>query len=167
MIIVSDTNILGSLAAGDSLTTLCQLYAKDSLVIPPAVQQELEDGLARGHQHLERVFLSLQSRQIEVVALSAEEESHSFNYPFDLGDGEREAIALVQSRKGTLLSNDIDAVHYCQQRGLRALNLPDLLRLFWVEKLLSQAEVHAVIAKMAQLESLVLRSKQIAEIFAP
>ena len=164
MIIVSDTNILGSLAAGNALTSLCQLYAKDRLVIPPAVRQELEEGWARGHQHLERVFLALQAKQIEIAALSAEEELHTFNYPSDLGDGEREAMALVQSRQGTLLSNDADAVLYCRRRGLPVLNLPDLLRLFWIENILSQDEVRSLIAEMARVESLSLKPKQLAEI---
>ncbi|MEK7830939.1 MAG: PIN domain-containing protein [Acidobacteriota bacterium] len=166
MIIISDTNILSSLAAGDSINAFCQLYERNELAIPPAVQQELLDGLKRGHQHLQQVFLAIQAKQIEVISLSAEEELHTFNYPVDLGDGEREAIALVQSRKGVLLTNDTDAVHYCQQRGLRVLNLPDLLRLFWVEEILSQDEVRTLIAKMEQIESLSLRSKHLSEIFA-
>ncbi len=167
MIIASDTNILGSLAAGNAITAFCQLYANENLVISPAVQQELEDGLARGHQHLERVFSALQARRIKVVSLSAEEELHTFNYPSDLGDGEREAIALVQARNGTLLSNDTDAVHYCIQRGLHVLNLPDLLRLFWINNVLSPDQVRALIAEMKRVESLTLRPKQLAEIFTP
>jgi predicted nucleic acid-binding protein len=59
VIIISDTNILSSLAAGNSITALCQLYARDKLIIPPAVLQELQDGLERGHQHLQAVFLAI------------------------------------------------------------------------------------------------------------
>ncbi|HMV47929.1 MAG TPA: hypothetical protein PKC13_24765 [Blastocatellia bacterium] len=167
MIIISDTNILGSLAAGDCISALCLLYARKKLVIPPAVRGELEQGLACGHQHLQQVFSAIDARQIRIVTLSAEEELRTFHYPSDLGDGEREAIALVQSRKGVLLSNDTDAVRYCRQQGGRVLNLPDLLRLFWVEGILSQDDVRIVIARMNEIESLVLGNRQMTEIFAP
>ncbi len=166
MIVVSDTNILSSLAAGGSFPALFHLFVRAKLVIPDRVQQELQAGLERGNAYLEPVIQAILTHQIEVVSLSAEEELLTFNYPAKLDEGEREAIALAQTRKATLLSNDGDAIRYCKQRGIRVINLITILRLLWVEKALSQDEVRGVIGRMEQVENLSLTPRQMAEIFA-
>lgn len=74
MIVISDTNILSSLAAGDALATLRRLYPKSRLLIPPTVQQELQSGFDRGKTYLQPVLQAIAKQQIEVVSLSAEEE---------------------------------------------------------------------------------------------
>lgn len=45
MLIISDTNILSSLAAGDALPFLFELFPKTSICIPVAVQEELQLGM--------------------------------------------------------------------------------------------------------------------------
>ena len=55
MIVVSDTNILSSFAAGDALPLALQLFARAAWGVPPSVQQELQAGLLRGKDHLETV----------------------------------------------------------------------------------------------------------------
>lgn len=166
MIVISDTNILSSLAAGDALATLRRLYPKSRLLIPPTVQQELQSGFDRGKTYLQPVLQAIAKQQIEVVSLSAEEELQTFLYPSHLAAGEREAIALAQSRKALLLSNDGDAIRYCKQYQLVVVSLVNLLRLFWSEGLLSQDEVRDLIARMKHVETLTLTPKALAKIFA-
>lgn len=165
MIVISDTNLLSSLAAGDAFPSLARLFARAKLAIPPTVQEELQAGLDRGNAYLQPVIQAILTRQIEVIPLSAEEELLTFNYPSNLDEGEREAIALAQTRKATLLSNDRDAIRYCKQRGVRALSLVNILRLFWVEQVMSQNEVRELIGRMEQVENLSLTSQQMTEIF--
>ncbi len=129
MIIISDTNILSSMAAGDSFPALLRLFARAKIAIPFGVQQELQEGLDRGRTYLEPIIQSIKAGRIEAVPLSAEEELLTFNYPSKLGDGERQAIALAQTRKATLLSNDDRAIRYCRQKGINHLDLVDILRL--------------------------------------
>lgn len=167
MIVISDTNILSSLAAGDALVALVTLYKQPRLIIPPAVLTELQAGLAAGKAHLQLVLAAVQLRQIEVLALSAEEERLTFTYPGKLGAGEREALALAQSRRALLLTNDGEALRYCLQRKLKAVGLNNLLRSFWTANVLSPAEVRALIARMEQVEGLRLKPAQLAKIFAP
>ena len=167
MIIISDTNILSSFAAGDALSLLNQLYRHAGFAIPPSVQQELEAGFRRGKTHLASVLNAVQSRQISVMSLSAEEELLTFNYPAGLDEGEREAIALAQTRKALLLSNDGKAIRYCQQRKMNVASLEILLRLLWETGVMSPDDVRALIAKMGQVEKLSLTSDQLTKIFTP
>lgn len=167
MIVISDTNVLSSLAAGESLPALLRLYARAKLAIPPSVRQEIQEGLDRGNAYLQPIIQAIGTNQIQVIPLSAEEERWTFNYPTKLDEGEREAIAIAQTRKATLLSNDKDAVRYCKQRGIRVISLVNILRLLWMEKVMSQDEVRGLIGKMEQVENLTLTPIQVAEIFAP
>jgi predicted nucleic acid-binding protein len=153
------------MAAGDSLSSLFRLFARDKIVIPVGVLEELQRGLDVGNTYLAPVMESIQVSRIEVAPLSAEEELLTYNYPSRLGDGERQAIALAQTRKATLLSNDDHAVHYCRQKRIKFHDLADVLRLLWVRKVMSQDEVRELIGKMEQVENLVLEPDDIAEIF--
>ena len=167
MIIISDTNILSSLAAGDALSALGMLYPKLRLVIPPSVLSELQAGLTAGMTHVQLVLEAIQRQQIEVIPLSAEEELLSYTYPADLGDGERESMALAQSRKALLLTNDGETIRYCLRRQWVVVSLNNLLRLFWTSGVMSPDDVKTLIAKMEQVERLRLTPDHLLKIFAP
>ena len=166
MIVISDTNVLSTLAAGAAFPALCRLYGKHSLAVPPSVQVELQAGLEQGKTYLQPVLEAVLIGQIKIVLLSAEEEFLTFNFPFNLGAGEREAIALAQTRQAILLSNDKEAVRYCQQKGVRVVSLVSLLRLLWVEQVMSVDEVRALIRRAGEAEKLTLTPKQMSVIFA-
>jgi predicted nucleic acid-binding protein len=132
-----------------------------------SVRQELQAGYDKGKTHLALVLQAIDARQIEVVALSSDEEQELEGYPQKLNLGERQAIALAQSRHATLLSNDKRAVRYCQQQNIRVVNLVDILRLLWIRRVASQDEVGAIIEKMQLVENLTLTPAQQAIVFAP
>ena len=167
MIVISDTNVLSSLAAGDSFPVLLRLFARSKLAIPPCVQRELQAGLEQGNIYLQPIIQAVLTQKIEVVPLSAEAEQLAFGYPARLDEGEREAIALAQTRKAILLSNDRAAIRYCQQHGIRVIGLVTILRLLWTENVMLQDDVRGLIEKMTQVENLSLTLQQVTEIFAP
>ena len=68
MIVVSDTNILSSLAAGDALPALLRLFARSTLCIPPGVRDELQIGLDKGRTYLEPIFRALTTQQLQPVS---------------------------------------------------------------------------------------------------
>ena len=59
MTIVSDTNILSSLAAANALALLQQLFARSMLSIPPAVRDELRKAVDRGKTSLEPLVMAI------------------------------------------------------------------------------------------------------------
>ena len=166
MLIVSDTNILSSLAAGESLHLLFRLFSDKTIHIPPAVQHELSTGLARGRLHLEAVLQAIDNGKLQILHLANKEQTLAKGLPTKLNAGEREAIALSKNRKGRLLSNDQRAVRYCQQNNISVIDLPLMLRLLWTRKIVSQDQIKEILEKMQSIENLQLSQKALAFIFA-
>jgi predicted nucleic acid-binding protein len=166
VLIVSDTNILSSLAAGESLHLLFRLFPDKTIHIPPAVQHELSTGLARGRLHLEAVLQAIGNGQLQILHLANKEQTLAKGLPAKLNAGEREAIALSKNRKGRLLSNDQRAVRYCQQNNISVIDLPLMLRLLWTQKIVSQDQIKEILEKMQSIENLQLSQKALTFIFA-
>lgn len=137
-----------------------------TIYIPPAVHRELQAGLAHGQKHLESILQAIGSK-LQILHLSENEQELAQGLPKKLNAGEREAIALTKNRQGRLLSNDKQAVRYCKQNGINAVDLPFLLRLFWTRKIVSQTEAKALIDKMKTVENLQLSQNALKTIFAP
>lgn len=166
MLVISDTNILSSLAACDALSPLFRLLQAPIIYIPPTVYQELHKGLEKGKTYLNPVFELLATHQIQVIDLLEFEQNMIKSLPNKLNLGEREAVALAKSRQALLLCNDKQAIRYCQQQGIETINLPYLLRLFWTRQIFSTAQVEHLIERMAQVENLVLKQAVRAKIFS-
>ena len=167
MIVISDTNILSSLAAGNIFSALFQLFASPDIHIPPAVFQELQAGMNIGKTYLAPVLQAIASEQIAILALSPYEEQLAQSYPSRLNLGECQAIALAHARNSLLLSNDKRAIRYCQAQAIRVLNLENILRQLWIRKILSPTVVRQAIKQMASIEQLVIPPERQAVIFAP
>jgi predicted nucleic acid-binding protein len=167
MTVVSDTNVLSSLAAAHSLVLLQRLFRRSTISIPPAVRDELQVAVDRGRTYLEPLVGAISAGEITTLELTEEERALVSALPRKLTAGEREAIALCQQRRIPLLSNDRRAIRYCQASGIDALDLATLLRLFWTQQLTTRVEVEQIIARMEQVERLTLSAEQRAAIFAP
>ena len=167
MVIVSDTNILSSLASADALDLLAPLFHGDTIHIPPAVEQELQVALDYGNAHVERVFQALEAGDIQRIELTDAERLLMATLPAKLHAGEREGIVICQVRKHLFLSNDRRAVRYCDANDIEAISLPFLLRSQWINRILSQHEVRELINTMATVEKLILKKTHHDFIFAP
>lgn len=167
MIVVCDTNILSSFAAGNAFPLLLRLFARTQLGVPPGVRQELQIGLERGNSYLSIVLQAIDAGHIEAFSLSSTETQLVPGYPQKLNLGEREALALAQARQAILLSNDKRAIIYCQQNNVRVISLVDVLRLLWLRRIASQDEVQKIIEQMQRVENLILTPAQHAVVFAP
>lgn len=167
MTIVSDTNILSSLAAANAFGELQRLFTRSTLSIPPAVPDELQEAVDRGRTYLDILSTAIAAGDIPVLALTDHERTLLSTLPRRLNAGECEAIAICQQRHVPLLSNDRRAVRYCQANGIDVVDLPAILRLFWTRQLTTRADVEHLIIRMEQIERLMLSDEQRAAIFAP
>ena len=167
MIVISDTNILSSFAAANSLHVLLRLFPQTPIYIPPAVLEEIQMALDKGYNYLSPLIEAITDQQITVLPLTTDETALLPLLSHRLNAGERQAIVLAQQRHGILLSNDHRAVRYCDQQGIRSLELVDILRLLWIRKTFSRREVHLLIERMERVENLTLTEEQKAIIFAP
>ncbi len=167
MAIVSDANILSSLAAADALDLLPKVFPGDDIFTPLAVKQQLQAGLAYGKSYLERIFWAIESGDVQILHLTDAERALTTSLSPKLHDGEREGIILCQVRKHLFISNDKGATRYCQANGIKTVNLEAFLRLVWINKILSQHRVKVLIKRMEAAEKLVLKPDQRAKIFSP
>ncbi len=88
MIIVSDTNVLSSLAAAQALDRLQRLFARSTLCIPPSVRDELRIAVERGRIYLEVLTTAIAAGEIPVLELTEVEHTVATTLPRKLGMGE-------------------------------------------------------------------------------
>jgi predicted nucleic acid-binding protein len=167
VIVISDTNILSSFAAANSLDILLHFFSHSPIYIPPAVLEELQVAIAKDRDYLNTLIKAIDEQQIIILLLTTDELDLLPSLPNRLNIGERQAIILAQQRHGMLLSNDRRAVRYCEQQGIRSLELVDILRLLWSRKICSRHEVQQLIEQMQRVERLALTEEQLSIIFAP
>lgn len=166
MAIVSDANILSSLASADALDLLYLVFKANDIFIPIAVKDELEVGLNYGQTHLKRIFQAIESGNIQIISLTKTEQTLMEQLSQKLHAGEREGIILCQTRNYIFLSNDKRAIRYCQANKIKTVNLEAFLRSVWIYRIRSTADVRYIIKQMERVEGLVLKSEQLDNIFA-
>lgn len=68
--ILSDTSLLSSFAAARALPLLLVVLEEDAIFIPPAVEQELQAGLAKGVTYLQSVLDLIPRGQVQFLCLN-------------------------------------------------------------------------------------------------
>jgi predicted nucleic acid-binding protein len=159
-VILVDSNILSSFTRVGELGLVFTLFDRTRLGVTPAVMAEINGALAEGCSWLEEVRLLVAGGQLDLVAPQADELLVAKSLPASLGAGEREAIALAQSRGWAFLTNDKRARNYCRQAGLRAYDLPGLLRAIWQGRVRSAQFVEQLCARIEAAEGMVIRNKE-------
>jgi len=166
MAVISDANILSSLAAADALDLLIELFPRDTIYIPPAVEQELQVALDYGKTHVKRVVQALKNREIWRIELTEAERVLMTTLPANLQASKQEGIVICQARKHLFLSNHRRAIRYCDANDIQVINLSVLLRSLWTKDILSRDQVRDLIETMAAVEKLTLKESQHDFIFA-
>lgn len=161
--IVCDTNILSTFARIGALEWLFKLFPKHEFTIPPTVYEEIREAIRRGIAFLDSVLTAIDLGQIRLFPLAQEEKIETRSLPESFGLGESEAVAICIRRRAILLSNDKRVRNYCQTHGIEVYDLVRLLRALWTEKVVSRQRVQKIVAKIEQLEKLVIKRK--GEIF--
>jgi len=146
---------------------LPKLFQGETFYLPPAIAQELRQGLVYGKRQIERVFQAVQANSFQVLELAETAHVLAATRPSTLHAGEREGIIFCQVRQYLFLSNDRRAIRYCQAKGIQAISLEILLRLLWTRQITSPSQFRRLIELMAKVENLTLSQRQLMIIFAP
>ncbi len=109
MTVVSDTNMLSSLAAADAVDRLQHLFARSTVSIPPSVRDKLQAAIDRDRTYLTSVVTAIAAGDIPVIALTEDERALAVTLPRRLNAGECEAIAICQQHRLPLLRNLLHA----------------------------------------------------------
>lgn len=157
MIVISDTNIVSSFAAAEALPLLLDALHVDHLVIPSAVYDELQAGIAAKVAYLQPISHWIDSKILRVAPLTAEQLERAETLPQSFGAGERQGIILTDDLRGTLLTNEKRVVNYCTRNRLLCLNLSQLLRLLWKEKVATPDQVRTFMRRMTEAEGITFK----------
>jgi predicted nucleic acid-binding protein len=164
--ILADTDILSALAKVNRLPLLFALFKASRLHITPAVLEELAYSLSLRRSYAKEVFALISAGQLYIVMLSQAEAMFQTTLPNTLDAGERESIAVTKEREGIVLSNESRVAHYCRQYRVRCLRLPDILRGFWVERVVSRQEVQSIIEVLQTIDQMQFKQPVLDAIFA-
>jgi len=164
--ILADTDILSALAKIERLDDLFVLLNASEICVAPGVVVELQQSLALGRDFAQPVFSLIQRGRIRIVQLAAKDASFRDTLPGTLGTGERESIALAKSSGGVVLSNESRVAAHCRAHGIVCLRLPDILRAFWTEGILSKAEVQQAILDLRSKDRMEFKPSTLHAILA-
>ena len=159
--IVADTNIVSTFARVGALPLLGRLLESDRLHITSGTYHELRKAVEAGCAFLEPILAAISPEgDFDLVELTRAEILAVKDLPDSLGAGEAESIAVCLHRPGTrLLSNDKRARNYCRERGIPCLDLPTILRAFWVRKVLNKKKVKELIRQIETEQGMVITNK--------
>jgi predicted nucleic acid-binding protein len=160
-VIVADTNIVSTFARVSALPLLVELLEVGRLHITSATFNELSKAVEAGCAFLTPVLDAIPSGgELGLVVLTEQESLAVKELPGSLGAGEAESISVCLHRAGTrLITNDRRARNYCREKGIPCLDLPGLLRAFWVLKVLTKKKVKQLIRQIETEQGMVIKNK--------
>ncbi|MBI3764864.1 MAG: hypothetical protein HY260_23740 [Chloroflexi bacterium] len=148
---------MASFAAAKSLPLLFELFGEETILVPPAVQEEITQGVERGKEHLREVVRLIEAGKLTAETLTAEDIETARGLPGSLGPGERQAIAICIRAGGRLLSNDKRVVNFCASHGVKCYPLSVVLRLLWETQVTSKTKVKTMMRRMQTVEGIVFK----------
>ena len=138
-IVVLDCDLTSTFAKVNRIDLLEKLFLDAKLVITASVYNELLEVKQYGFDFPDKVMQS----SIGLINIQREERGifEDFLQDYRVHLGEAEGIAIAKSRNGVFITNDSRAVEFCKEKGVKVLNLKDILRRIAVEKIINKDEM--------------------------
>ncbi|ODS34949.1 MAG: hypothetical protein A7316_04780 [Candidatus Altiarchaeales archaeon WOR_SM1_86-2] len=135
-------------------------FQDENIAIVPAVYEELTDGVNKGYQTLARVLELVDKQAIKILPLTEDEITAKARLPASFDEGEREAIVVAKTRNLQITTNEKQIGNYCREEGILYLNLPDLLRMMWLNEILSKSDVRAMVNEIEGKDNIKFKSTE-------
>jgi len=158
--ILCDTNILSTFAKIDQLGLLLQLFSDDEMAVVPAVYEELQEGIRRGYVPLEAASAHIQRGSMIILAPNTQEIFDKDALPRSFDAGERETIAVANSRGYSILTNETHVKNWCERMGLAYWDLPRILRALWRTDLLTKEQVRELVEQIEMKDRVVFKNQE-------
>ncbi len=138
-IVVMDCDLISSFAKINRIDLLETLFPDAQLVITPSVYNELLKTKEYGFDFLDKIIQS----NVGLINIRKEERSvfEDFVQDYRIHLGEVEGIAIAKCRDGVFMTNDSQAVRFCEEKGVKVLNLKDVLRKIAVDGIVDKGEM--------------------------
>jgi predicted nucleic acid-binding protein len=146
-IVVLDCDLTSTFAKVNRIDLLEKLFSDDQLVIMASVYNELLEVKQYGFDFPDKVMQS----SIGLINIQREERGifEDFLQDYRIHLGEAEGIAIAKCRNGVFITNDSRAVEFCKEKGVKVLNLKDILRRISVVKIINKEEMVKLIEDIA------------------
>ena len=138
-IVVMDCDLISSFAKINRIDLLETLFPDAQLVITASVYNELLKTKEYGFDFLDKIIQS----NVGLINIQKEERSvfEDFLQDYRIHLGEAEGIAIAKCRGGVFMTNDSRAVRFCGEKGVKVLNLKDVLRKIAVDGIVDKGEM--------------------------
>ena len=138
-IVVLDCDLISSFAKINRIDLLETLFPDAQLAITASVYNELLKTKEHGFDFLDEIVQS----DIGLINIRKEERSvfEDFLQDYRIHLGEAEGIAIAKCRDGVFMTNDSLAVRFCEEKGVKVLNLKDVLRKIAVDGTVNKGEM--------------------------
>ncbi|MCK4736559.1 MAG: hypothetical protein KAT65_29165 [Methanophagales archaeon] len=136
-IVVLDCDLISTFAKVDRIGLLEKIFTSGQLVITASVYNELLEVKQYGFDFPDKVMQS----SIKLINISRDERGvfEDFLQDYRIHFGEAEGIAIVKCRNGVFITNDSKAVEFCKEKGVKVLNLKDVLRKISADRVVTRA----------------------------
>jgi len=152
MKVVVDTDLASAFAKANHLDLILKLFRKKEPVITPEIYKELFVPVTYGYSFPHLIFKNLK------VIYPTEKEAIEFQQMLlknpKLGKGELEAIALCKSRGYAYAAIDRRALKFAESMNIVVFPIDVILRLLWVENIISKSEVRELIELLEEKDKL-------------
>ena len=138
-VVILDCDLISSFAKINRIDLLEKLFPDARLVITASVYNELLKTKEYGFDFSDEIIQS----DIELINIRKEERSvfEDFLQDYRIYLGEAEGIAIAKCRDGVFMTNDSRAVRFCEEKGVKVLNLKDVLRKIAVDGIVDKGEM--------------------------
>ena len=130
---------ISSFAKINRIDLLETLFPDAQLAITASVYNELLKTKEYGFDFLDKIIQS----NVGLINMQKEERSvfEDFLQDYRIHLGEAEGITIAKCRDGVFMTNDSRAVRFCEENGVKVLNLKDVLRKIAVDGIVDKGEM--------------------------
>jgi len=152
MKVIIDTDLASAFAKANRLDLILRLFQKKEPVITPEIYKELLTPLSYGYSFPRLIF-----QKIKVI-YPTDKEATEFQEMLltysKLGRGELEAIVLCKNRGYAYAAIDRRALNFAQSMNVVIFPLDVILRLLWMENVITKAEARELIVLLEEKDKL-------------
>jgi len=163
MLIILDCDIASTFAKIDRIALLKKAFPKSDISITNSVYTELLHAKMIGFSFPDKIFDSIMQ-----ITLKDEESEYFQRFSKDrrIHAGEAEGLAIAKMRAATFLTTDSLVVRFCEEKGIKVMDLKDVLTLMVERGVVSKEEILDIFRDIEIKDNTTIKGKEeILELF--
>jgi predicted nucleic acid-binding protein len=158
-----DCDIASTFAKIDRIALLKKAFPKSDICITNSVYTELLRAKRIGFSFPDKIL-----DDVMQIALRAEEIEYfrMFSQDDRIHAGEAEGLAIAKVRSAVFLTNDSQVVRFCEENGIKVMDLKDVLMVIGEKGIVDKREMAAILTKIELKDNTTIKGKEeVIELF--